>query len=73
MYEYELPFVLLSDPDHAVAEAYGAWGEKKMYGRTYEGVLRTTYVIDEQGVVEEAFGKVKPKGHGGVVLQALGG
>ncbi|HSG82538.1 MAG TPA: thioredoxin-dependent thiol peroxidase [Gemmatimonadota bacterium] len=71
--KYELPFVLLSDPDHTVADAYGAWGEKKMYGKTYEGVLRTTYVIDEGGIVEEIFGKVKPKGHGDAVLQVLGG
>ncbi len=71
--KYELPFTLLSDRDHAVAEAYGAWGEKKMYGKTYQGILRTTYLIDEQGVIEEVFQKVKPKGHGEQVLRALGG
>lgn len=68
---YELPFPLLSDPDHAVAEAYGAWGEKKRFGRRYEGILRSTFVIDENGVIERVFAKVKPKGHGEQVLQAL--
>jgi peroxiredoxin Q/BCP len=71
--KYELPFALLSDLDHAVAEAYGAWGEKKMYGRTYEGVLRTTFLIDEEGVIEKVFAKVRPKGHGDQTLSALAG
>jgi peroxiredoxin Q/BCP len=71
--KYDLPFTLLSDPDHAVADAYGAWGEKKMYGKTYEGVLRTTYLVDEQGRIEKVFRKVKPKGHGYQILDALAG
>ncbi len=71
--KYDLPFALLADPDHSVAEAYGAWGEKKMYGKTYEGILRTTVVIDEQGKIAELFEKVKPKGHGDAVLEVLGG
>lgn len=71
--KYELPFTLLSDPDHTVAEAYGAWGEKKRYGKTYEGILRSTFVIDEEGVIEKVFAKVKPKGHGDQVLEALDG
>ena len=70
--KYDLPFALLADPDHAVAEAYGAWGEKKRYGRTYEGILRTTFVIDEAGKIERVFENVKPKGHGDEVLAALG-
>src|SRR3954451_624610 len=49
--KYELGFTLLSDPDHAVAEAYGAWGEKKLYGRTYDGVIRSAFLVDEQGKV----------------------
>ncbi len=69
--KYDLPFTLLADRDHAVAEAYGAWGEKKMYGKTYEGILRTTFIIDEEGRVEQVFEKVKPKGHGEQVLNAL--
>jgi peroxiredoxin Q/BCP len=69
--KYDLPFTLLADPDHEVAEAYGAWGEKKRYGRTYEGILRTTFVIDEAGKIERVFENVKPKGHGDEVLAAL--
>lgn len=70
--KYDLPFTLLADPDHEVAEAYGAWGEKKRYGRTYEGILRTTFLIDEGGKIERVFENVKPKGHGDQVLAALG-
>ncbi len=70
--KHELPFTLLSDPDHAVADAYGAWGEKKRFGKTYEGILRSTFVIDEDGVIEKVFAQVKPKGHGDEVVQALG-
>ena len=69
--KYGLPFYLLSDPDHRVAEAYGAWGEKKMYGRTYEGILRSTFVIDEEGRVAKAFRNVKPEGHAQEVLAYL--
>ena len=69
--KYDLRFTLLADPDHEVAEAYGAWGEKKRYGRTYEGILRTTFVIDEAGKIERVFENVKPKGHGDEVLAAL--
>jgi peroxiredoxin Q/BCP len=71
--KYELPFTLLADEDHAVAEAYGAWGEKQMYGRKYFGVLRTTYLIDAQGKVARVFEKVKPRGHAAEVLAALAG
>jgi peroxiredoxin Q/BCP len=69
--KYDLPFPLLADEDHAVAEAYGAWGEKSMYGRKYFGILRTTFVIDESGRVAKVFEKVKPKGHAAEVLAAL--
>jgi len=69
--KYDLPFALLSDPDHSVAEAYGAWGAKKMYGKTYEGILRTTFIINEEGRIEQVFEKVKPKGHGDQILDAL--
>lgn len=58
--KYDLPFTLLSDPDHAVAEAYGAWGEKKMYGKTYEGIIRSHFGIDAEGNLVEAKIKVKP-------------
>jgi len=69
--KFDLPFALLSDPDHKVAEAYGAWGEKKMYGKTYEGMIRSTFVIDENGVIAEAFRKVKAKGHADRVVDIL--
>jgi peroxiredoxin Q/BCP len=58
--KYDLPFVLLSDPDHAVAEAYGAWGEKNLYGRRFMGILRTHVAIDADGRVMEFKLKVKP-------------
>jgi thioredoxin-dependent peroxiredoxin len=69
--KYQLPFPLLADEDHAVAEAYGAWGEKSMYGRKYHGILRTTFVIGADGRIEKVFRKVKPKGHAAEVLAAL--
>jgi peroxiredoxin Q/BCP len=69
--KHSLPFALLSDPDHEVAERYGAWGEKKMYGKTYMGILRSTYIIDEEGVIAKVFPKVRPKNHSAEVLEAL--
>lgn len=69
--KFSLPFPLLADPDHAVADAYGVWGEKSMYGRTYEGVHRTTFVIDGDGSILKVFRKVKPKGHAAEVLAVL--
>lgn len=58
--KFELGFPLLSDPDHAVAEAYGVWGEKVKYGKTYMGILRSSFLIDEQGRVVDAWYKVSP-------------
>jgi peroxiredoxin Q/BCP len=69
--KFELRFPLLSDPDHEVLEAYGAWGEKNMYGKKILGVLRTTVVIDEQGKVQAIFPSVKVKGHIEKVFDAL--
>lgn len=66
-----LPFALLSDPDHKVAELYGAWGEKKMYGRTYMGINRSTFIIDEGGKILKVFPKVSPKQHSREVLEVL--
>jgi peroxiredoxin Q/BCP len=71
--KYGLPFTLVPDPDHAIAEAYGVWKEKSMYGRKYMGIERTTFVIDEQGKIEHIFHKVKPAGHAAQVLEALAG
>jgi peroxiredoxin Q/BCP len=66
-----LPFTLLSDPSHAVLEAYGAWGEKQLYGKTVTGVIRSTVVIDPRGDVEEAFYNVKATGHVAKLLRDL--
>ena len=69
--KHELPFSLLSDPDHKVAEQYGAWGLKKMYGREYEGILRTTFLIDKNGRVAKVFEGVKPADHSKEVLEEV--
>ena len=58
--KYGLGFPLLSDPDHAVAEAYGVWGEKKNYGKTYMGIVRSAFLVDEKGKIAEAWYKVSP-------------
>ncbi|HZO60778.1 MAG TPA: thioredoxin-dependent thiol peroxidase [Solirubrobacterales bacterium] len=70
--EHDLPFTLLSDPDHKVAEKYGVWVEKSMYGRSYMGVQRATFVIGPDGKLLKAFPKVTPKTHDQRVLGALG-
>jgi thioredoxin-dependent peroxiredoxin len=70
--KYGLDFTLLADADHQVAELYGVWGEKKMYGKTYMGVERSTFVIDPDGKVAKVLPKVSPKTHDEVVLEALG-
>ena len=59
--KYKLGFPLLADEDHAVAEKWGAWGEKSMYGRKYQGIIRSAFVIDEKGKIADAFYKVSPK------------
>lgn len=69
--KYSLPFPLLADTDHRVAEAYGAWGEKSMYGRKYFGILRSTFVIAPDGTIRQVFEKVQPKGHAAQILAAL--
>ncbi|HMC69037.1 MAG TPA: thioredoxin-dependent thiol peroxidase [Mycobacteriales bacterium] len=69
--KYELPFTLLADTDHAVAERYGAWGEKKFAGKSYMGVKRSTFVIGEDGTVKKAMHNVKPATHADDVLAAL--
>lgn len=69
--KYQLPFALLSDPDHEVADMYGAWGEKTMYGKTHMGILRSTFIIDEDGKILKVFPKVKPSEHSQQVLAVL--
>jgi peroxiredoxin Q/BCP len=61
--KYDLPFSLLADEDHSIAEAFGAWGEKSMYGKKYMGILRSTFVIDEKGYIEKVIEKVDTKAH----------
>ena len=69
--KYELPFALLADTDHAVAEQYGVWGEKKFAGKSYTGVFRSTFVIDADGTVKKVMHNVKPATHADDVLAAL--
>ena len=69
--KYDLGFTLLADPDHKVAEKYGAWGEKSMYGKKYMGMLRSTFIIDPKGKIAQVFSKVQPKKHDALVLKAL--
>lgn len=69
--KYELPFTLVADADKTVVTAYGVWQEKSMYGRKYMGVVRTTFIVNEQGVITHVFEKVKVKGHVDEVLEAL--
>lgn len=71
--KFDLNFPLLADEDHEVAESYGVWKEKSMYGRKYWGIERSTFIIDEEGVVVEAWRKVKPKGHADRVTEVLAG
>lgn len=66
--KYELPFDLLADTDHAVAEAYGVWTEKSMYGRKYMGIARTTFLIDGNGLIERIIEKVDTKAHAAQIL-----
>ena len=66
-----LTFPLLSDPDHAVADAFGVWGERKMYGKTYMGIVRSAFLIDERGTISQAWYKVSPKDTPTNLLKAL--
>lgn len=69
--KFDLPFTLLVDEGHAIADRYETWGEKSLFGVKYHGTLRTTYVIDREGRIAKIFRKVKPKGHAEEVEQAL--
>ena len=68
---FSLPYHLLADPDHVVAEQYGVWGQKTLWGLKYMGVLRTTFVIDANGKIAHVFEKVSAVGHGAEVMQAV--
>ena len=69
--KYKLSLTLLADPDHSIADAYGVYGEKKFMGRTYMGVKRMTFLIDEKGKIKKVFEKVKPEEHAQDVLEAF--
>jgi peroxiredoxin Q/BCP len=69
--KHDLGFTLLGDTDHAVADSYGAWGEKSMYGKKYMGMLRSTFLIDSNGKIARVLPKVQPKKHDALVLKAL--
>ena len=71
--KYDLPFVLLSDPELQAIQAYGVWQEKKLYGKVSMGVVRTTYIINEQGIIEKAMPKVKPDTNAAEILAYLAG
>ncbi len=70
--KYGLNFPLLSDPNHKTADAYGTWGEKSMYGKTYEGIIRSSFLLDEQGRVVQAWYKISPKNTVPFAKEALG-
>ncbi|MBF9017814.1 MULTISPECIES: thioredoxin-dependent thiol peroxidase [unclassified Oceanispirochaeta] len=69
--KYDLPFQLLSDPETKVIQQFGAWGEKKNYGKTYMGIIRSTFILDEEGKVLYTFDKVKTKDHALTVLEEI--
>ena len=69
--KYSLGFPLLSDPDHKIADKYGAWGEKSMYGKKYQGIIRSAFLIDEKGKIVEAWPKISPKDTPKKLLKAL--
>lgn len=69
--KFDLPFTMVSDTDHLVAEAYGTWVEKSMYGRKYMGMERSTFLIGKDGKIRKIFRKVKPEGHAEEVYEAL--
>ncbi len=69
--KHELPFPLISDPDKVIIKEYGAWGPKKLYGREYEGLLRSTFVIDGKGIIVNIFEKVKTKDHTNQILETI--
>ena len=70
--KYDLPFTLIADPTHTIINKYGVWGEKQLYGRKYMGLHRTTYLIDEKGIIRKIFLKPKSKQHAAEILNAWG-
>lgn len=70
--EHGLPYTLVADPDHQIATAYGVWKQKSMYGKTYMGIERSTFIIDPKGQIKKIYRRVKPAGHAKEVLSVLG-
>ena len=68
--KYQLPFTLLADPEHAIIDKYGVWGDKQLYGKKYQGLIRTTFLIDENGFIKKVFLKPKSKQHTEEILNA---
>ncbi|MBK7884609.1 MAG: thioredoxin-dependent thiol peroxidase [Chitinophagaceae bacterium] len=68
--KFDLPFTLVSDPEHAIIDKYGVWGEKQLFGRKYMGLIRTTFLIDEKGIIKKIFSKPKSKQHAEEILEA---
>ena len=68
---HDLPFTLIADTDHAIAERYGVWAEKQMYGRKFWGIARTTFIVDANGRIAKIFRNVKPEGHAEEVAEAV--
>ncbi len=68
--KYNLPFTLISDPDHKIIDDYGVWGEKELFGRRYMGLIRTTFLIDEKGIIRKIFSKPKNKSHAEEIIQS---
>jgi len=69
--KHELPFPLIADPEHEIIDAYGVWGEKKNYGKTYQGLQRTTFLIDESGVIQHVFKRPKTAAHADEIISKL--
>ena len=69
--KYDLPYPLIADPDHSIAESYGVWQKKSMFGKKYMGIARTTFIIDPAGRIAQVFEKVNPLGHAGDVAKAI--
>lgn len=69
--KYQLPFSLLPDPELEIIKAYGAWGKKNMYGKEYEGLLRTTFIVNEEGIVEDVIKKVKTDDHANQIFKSI--
>lgn len=67
--KYNLPFILIPDPEHKIINKYGVWGEKNMYGKIYEGLLRTTFLIDEKGIIQKIIKRPKNKAHAEEIIQ----